>query len=69
MKKAEELRIEEFNNWVAERIAVLETCYENQKAPLDYRLTRKEPVHKASSKTASKVLIPLSMRKLQLQNS
>lgn len=39
-------RIEKFNNWAAERVAVLETCYGNLKVPLDYRLNRKEPVRK-----------------------
>lgn len=44
--KAMQTRIEEFNNWTAERVAVLETCYEGLKVPLNYRLNRKEPVRK-----------------------
>lgn len=39
-------RIEQFNDWAAERVAVLEACYESLKVPLDYRLNRKEPVRK-----------------------
>ena len=44
--EALETRIEQFNNWAAERVTVLETCYEGLKVPLNYRLNRKEPVHK-----------------------
>lgn len=46
MHKTIEVQIEQFNNWAAERVAVLETCYENLKVPLDYRLNRKEPIRK-----------------------
>lgn len=46
MSKIMEVKIEQFNNWVAERVAVLETCYASLKVPLDYRLNRKEPVRK-----------------------
>lgn len=46
MIKTMEVNIEQFNIWAAERVAVLETCYESLKVPLDYRLNRKEPVHK-----------------------
>ena len=44
--EALETRIEQFNNWAAERVTVLETCYEGLKVPLNYRLNRKEPVRK-----------------------
>lgn len=44
--EALQTRIEQFNNWATERIAVLETCYEGLKVPLNYRLNRKESVHK-----------------------
>lgn len=30
-----ERRIEQFNNWATERIAVLETCYRNLKVPFE----------------------------------
>lgn len=46
MKKAEEIRIKQFNNWVAERVKVAETLIKSCKVPLDYRLSRKEPIHK-----------------------
>ena len=42
--EALETRIEQFNNWAAERVTVLETCYEGLKVPLNYRLNRKEPL-------------------------
>lgn len=44
--KSSNVKIKQFNNWTAERVAVLETCYESLKVPLDYRLNRKEPVRK-----------------------
>lgn len=46
MSKAMELRIDEFNNWATERVKVAETLIKGYEVPLNYRLNRKEQVHK-----------------------